>query len=257
MGPTGVMPGSMAATYYIGTSGWSYRHWQGPFYPPTLPASAWLDYYARHFDSVEINASFYRLPSLSTARAWRDATPVEFRFALKANRGITHMQKLRPPHRRLQAFLAVARALGKKCGPLLFQLPPRWRSNPERLAAFLRALPRGREYAFEFRDPSWHSPEVYALLRRHNAAFCIYQLAGFESAHALTADFAYLRLHGPADYAYGGCYSAAELAGWARTIRGWRRLRRVYVYFDNDEAGYAVQNALALRRQLAPGHVRD
>ena len=253
---TRVMPGDMAATYYIGTSGWHYPHWQGPFYPPTLPASAWLEYYTRHFDSVEINSSFYRLPSTATARAWRDTAPPGFRFAIKANRSITHMRKLRTP-RRLRAFLAVARALGNKCGPLLFQLPPHWRCNPARLAAFLRALPRGREYAFEFRDRSWHTREVYALLRRHNAAFCLYQLAGFESPRVLTADFAYIRLHGPASYAYGGSYSEADLADWAREIRGWTRLRRVYVYFDNDEAGYAVRNALALRRRLGSGHARD
>lgn len=247
----------MAATYYIGTSGWHYPHWQGPFYPPTLPASGWLDYYARHFASIEINSSFYRLPSLATARAWCDTTPPDFCFALKANRAITHMHKLRTPHRRLRAFLAVARALGKKCGPLLFQLPPHWRCNPGRLAAFLRVLPRGREYAFEFRDPSWHTPAVYALLRRHNAAFCVYQLAGFESARVLTADFAYIRLHGPESNAYSGSYTQAELAGWAREIRRWKRLRRVYVFFDNDEAGYAVQNALDLRRLLEGRHARD
>jgi uncharacterized protein YecE (DUF72 family) len=244
------MRSDMPAIYRIGTSGWHYAHWQGPFYPPTLPASGWLEYYARHFDSVEVNNSFYRLPSLATARAWRDSTPPQFHFAIKANRGITHMHKLRPPQRRLRAFLAVARVLGKKCGPLLFQLPPRWRSNPERLAAFLRKLPRGREYAFEFRDPSWHNSEVYAVLRRYNAAFCLFQLAGFESARILTADFAYIRLHGPASYAYGGCYSHADLAGWAREIRSWKHLRSVYVFFDNDEAGYAARNALELRHLL-------
>ena len=251
------MPADMAATYYIGTSGWHYPHWQGPFYPPTLPASAWLEYYVRHFDSVEINNSFYRLPSLATARAWRDTAPPGFIFAMKASRYITHMKKLREPRRSLRTFLAVARALDRKCGPLLFQLPPRWRCNPARLAAFLRALPRGREYAFEFRDRSWHAPEVYALLRRHNAAFCIYQLAGFEAPRVLTADFAYIRLHGPAGYAYGGSYTDPDLAIWAREIRGWKSLRRVYVYFDNDEAGYAVQNALALQRLIEGRHARD
>jgi uncharacterized protein YecE (DUF72 family) len=240
----------MPASYYIGTSGWHYPHWQGPFYPRDLAPAAWLEYYARHFATVEINSSFYRLPSHATARTWKMATPVGFNFAIKASRYITHMKKLRAPRTSLRAFLAVVRALGNKGGPLLFQLPPRWCCNPERLAAFLQALPKKRECAFELRDPSWHNPEVYALLRRYNAAFCIYELAGFESPQVITADFTYIRLHGPAAYAYGGLYSNRALEAWAERIRGWKQLRRAYVYFDNDESGYAVRNALALRTLL-------
>ena len=244
----------MGTAYYVGTSGWHYPHWRGPFYPPALPANAWLDYYARHFATVEINSSFYRRPSQATARVWRNATPTGFTFAIKASRTITHMKKLRAPRTSLRAFLAVTQALGNKCGPLLFQLPPRWRCNPERLAAFLQALPGNRECAFELRDPSWHNPEVYALLRRYNAAFCMYELGGFESPQIVTADFAYIRLHGPAAYAYGGSYSDSALETWANRIRGWKKLRRVYVYFDNDEAGYAACNALMLRALLEGRH---
>jgi uncharacterized protein YecE (DUF72 family) len=240
----------MGTAYYVGTSGWHYPRWQGLFYPRDLAPAAWLGYYAQHFATVEINASFYRLPSSATARVWKNATPAGFTFAIKASRYITHMKKLRAPRASLRAFLAVTRALGNKCGPLLFQLPPRWRCNPERLAAFLKALPANRECAFELRDPSWHSPEVYALLRRYNAAFCIYELGGFESPQVITADFAYIRLHGPAAYAYGGSYSASALETWANRIRSWKKLRRVYVYFDNDEAGYAARNALMLRTLL-------
>jgi uncharacterized protein YecE (DUF72 family) len=240
----------MRTAYYVGTSGWHYAHWQGTFYPQTVPARAWLAYYARHFATVEINASFYRLPSLAAARAWRDITPAGFTFAIKASRYITHMKKLRAPRTSLRAFLAVTQALGNKCGPLLFQLPPRWGCDPERLAVFLRALPKNRECAFELRDPSWHNPEVYALLRRYNAAFCSYELAGFKSPPVITADFVYIRLHGPAAYAYGGSYSDSALEVWAERIRGWKTLRRAYVYFDNDEAGYAVRNALAFRSLL-------
>jgi uncharacterized protein YecE (DUF72 family) len=238
-------------TYRIGTSGWHYPHWRERFYPAGLPSSEWLGFYARHFSSVEINASFYRQPSLATVRHWRDSVPASFTFAIKASRTITHMKKLRDPQKPLRALLAMAQALGPKAGPLLFQLPPRWHSNPERLAAFLRNLPTHRECVFEFRDPSWHNPQVYALLRRHNAAFCIYDLAGFEAPHALTADFAYLRLHGPSTHAYAGAYSVAALAAWANEIRGWRKLRRVYVYFDNDEAAHAVDNARQLHDLLA------
>jgi uncharacterized protein YecE (DUF72 family) len=241
----------MGATYHIGTSGWHYRHWQGPFYPSSLAPHDWLSFYARQFDTVEINASFYRLPTLAAVRGWRAATPAGFRFALKASRYITHMKKLRAPRASLRAFLGAAHAFGNQCGPLLFQLPPRWGCDVRRLAAFLDALPRAHECAFELRDPGWHRPQVYALLRRHNAAFCIYQLAGFESPHLITADFAYVRLHGPRAQAYGGAYSERALAAWAAEIRSWRRLRRVYVYFDNDEAGYAVRNAATLRRLLA------
>jgi len=243
----------MATTFHIGTSGWHYPHWRGRFYPEAVPTRDWLAYYAQQFDSVEINSSFYRLPSLSTVRHWRDSVPKDFRFALKASRFITHRKKLRAPVASLRRLLAVAHALGPRRGPLLFQLPPRWRCNPARLAAVLRALPARGDYAFEFRDPSWHNPEVYALLRRYRAAFCIYELAGFESPHVLTANFAYIRLHGPAAAAYAGSYSDAALAAWAEEIRGWKRLRRVYVYFDNDEAAYAADNAQTLRALLGGG----
>jgi len=241
--------------FRIGTSGWHYPYWRDRFYPAGLPPAEWLGFYAQHLSSVEINASFYRQPSLATVRRWRDAVPASFVFSIKASRTITHMKKLRNPRRPLHALLSVAKALGSKAGPLLFQLPPRWHCNPERLAAFLRLLPANRESVFEFRDPSWHNPEVYALLRRHNAAFCIHDLAGVESPHVLTADFGYLRLHGPLTRAYAGAYSAAALAAWAEEIRGWRKLRHVYVYFDNDEAAHAVDNARQLRDLLSGARV--
>ncbi len=240
----------MATVHHIGTSGWHYPHWRGRFYPPELPAREWLRFYARHFDTVELNNSFYRLPTPEAVRGWTRATPADFRFAIKGSRYITHMKKLADPKRSAAAFLDIARAFRRKRGPLLFQLPPHWRCNPERLAQFLKALPKSMECAFELRDPSWHEPEIYRLLRRHNAAFCLYELAGFATPVELTADFSYVRLHGPA-YAYGGCYRAKELRDWAKRIRSWRRLKRVYVYFDNDEAAYAVRNALELKALLA------
>jgi uncharacterized protein YecE (DUF72 family) len=244
----------MRTAYWVGTSGWHYPHWRGVFYPAALPTDAWLGFYARHFASVEINSSFYRLPSLAAARAWRAATPPGFRFAVKASRYITHKRNRRAPRAGLRALLAVVRVLGPKAGPLLFQLPPHWRCNPERLAAFLRALPKRREYAFELRDRSWHNPQVYALLKRHNAAFCLYDLVGFESPQVLTADFAYIRLHGPSMWAYAGRYSDAALEAWAQRIRGWKGLKRVYLYFDNDDSGFAVENAHMLKRLLEARH---
>lgn len=231
----------------IGCSGWHYAHWRGPFYPPDLPAARWLDFYAGRFDTVEINNSFYQLPSEKTLAAWRDGTPAGFLFAPKASRFITHMKKLRDPETPLALFLGRMETLGEKLGPILFQLPPHWGRNVERLEGFLRALPSGHRHAFEMRDPSWHHPEVYALLKAHNAAFCAFDLAGFQSPVELTADFAYIRLHGPSLAAYAGCYDAEALHGWATRIRGWRDLHTVYVYFDNDQAGYAARNALELR----------
>lgn len=208
-----------------------------------------LAFYARHFDTVEINYSFYRLPTPDAANAWRAATPPDFCFAVKASRFITHMKKLRDPEPALARLQPVLDALGAKRGPLLFQLPPRWARNRARLAEFLHSLPRNVRCAFEFRDASWHHPEIYDVLKQHNAAFCIYDLAGFRAPLAITADFTYVRLHGPHE-AYGGSYSPQALAAWARRIRDWGDLRQVYVYFDNDQAAYAVRNALALKKLL-------
>lgn len=231
----------------IGTSGWHYTHWRGPFYPAGLPASRMLAYYAREFDTVEVNNSFYRLPERATFEAWRKATPAGFCFAVKASRYITHMKKLTDPTDALARFFAAAGGLGDKLGPVLFQLPPRWHCDLSRLEAFLAVLPSRRRYAMEFRDPSWHDERVYALLAGHNVAFCVFDLAGTLSPLRVTADFAYVRLHGPGDK-YQGRYDRATLRAWARRVRSWSRdLAAVHVYFDNDQAGYAVINARELR----------
>jgi uncharacterized protein YecE (DUF72 family) len=239
----------MSATYHIGTCGWHYPHWSGLFYPAGLPPDQWLAYYAQHFGTVEINNSFYRLPEAHAVRAWLEQTPDGFVFAMKASRYITHRKKLKDPAKSLEAFLSVAEMLGKKRGPVLFQLPPHWRCNPARLDEFLCALPVGLTSVFELRDHSWHNQEVYQLLRQHNAAFCIYELAGFCSPVINTADFAYVRLHGPAA-AYSGCYSRQALRKWAQRLHAWTDLRAVYIYFDNDESAYATRNALGLQALL-------
>ncbi|MCU1275999.1 MAG: hypothetical protein JWO48_3430 [Bryobacterales bacterium] len=240
----------MPAEIRIGTSGWHYKHWKGPFYPPDLPASKMLEYYLRHFDTVEINNTFYRLPSETALATWRDSTPATFRFAVKGSRYLTHMKKLSDPEAGLEKFLSCAKILGHKLGPILFQLPPFLDAKPERLDAFLAALPRSLRCAFEFRHPGWHNPAIYDLLRSYNAAFCIFDIAGFQSPIEVTADFAYVRLHGPGGR-YQGSYSHASLERWAEHIRAWRkRLKAVYVYFDNDQTGYAPQNALELKRLL-------
>jgi uncharacterized protein YecE (DUF72 family) len=237
----------------IGTSGWHYRHWRGPFYPDTLPADRMFAHYARHFDTVELNNTFYRLPPPGAAEAWRQAAPRGFLFAAKGSRFLTHMKKLKDPARGLARFFERIDGLGRRLGPIVFQLPPGWGVDLPRLQAFLEALPAGHRYAFELRDPSWHSEGVYRLLRRHRAAFCIYDLAGFESPRLVTTDFAYVRLHGPGPKAYQGSYAPRVLEGWARRIEeDWRSLKAVYVYFDNDQAAYAVRDALRLKDLAGP-----
>lgn len=210
-----------------------------------------LAYYVRHFDTLELNNSFYRLPTIEAFESWRDAAPKNFVYAVKASRFITHNKKLKDPENALDNILPRAEHLGKKLGPVLFQLPPKWKVNLERLEGLLNILPREHRYAFEFRELSWMTPEVNRLLERYNAAFCIYELAGYHSPFDLTADFAYVRLHGPGAGKYQGSYSKAQLHAWARRIQEWAtRLKAIYLYFDNDQAGYAPQNALKLKQMV-------
>ncbi len=234
----------------IGTSGWSYDHWQGPFFPNQLPHGDRLKYYAEHLSSVEVNNSFYHLPEQNSLRQWRDAVPGDFVFSIKASRYITHIKKLKDPDESLALFLERIAALEDTLGPILFQLPPRWRFNAQRLASFLDQLSSEFRYAFEFRDQSWLNEQTYALLARNNTALCIYEFDGFLSPRVLTADFIYVRLHGP-DGPYRGSYEFSTLAGWAEAVSSWAAEgRTVHCYFDNDEAGYAAQNAVQLQAML-------
>ena len=239
-----------AGAIHIGTSGWHYKHWVGPFYPPKTPASRYLDFYKAHFAAAEINGSFYRMPSDKTLAVWRDAVPDGFRFAAKASRFITHAKKLALPISLYERFFEGIGTLGPRLGPILLQLPPRWRLNVERLAAFLDALPQRYRYAFEFREPSWLNEEAYALLRKHRVALCLYHIAGFESPVEVTTDFVYIRLHGPGGK-YQGTYDDVALKAWARRIRAWSRDgKAVWCFFDNDDRGYAAKDALRLKAML-------
>ena len=247
----------MAERIRVGTSGWHYAHWRGPFYPERMSSDKMLDFYCQRLATVEVNNSFYHLPAKETFRLWQRQTPKQFLFAVKGSRYITHMKKLKDPKVALQKFLSHARALGAKLGPILFQLPPRWGRDAGRLKDFLRRLPKKHRYTFEFRDPSWFHPEIYHLLEQHYAAFCVFDLAGLQSPRLLTANFAYLRLHGPAEQKYAGCYTRAQLRDWLHC--GLHCLgqgaREVFIYFDNDQAGYAARNALELQemaRQESP-----
>jgi uncharacterized protein YecE (DUF72 family) len=212
----------MASTagVFIGTSGWHYNHWRGPFYPERFPAAGMLDFYARHFRTVEINNSFYRLPPENAVAAWRDSTPSGFCFAMKGSRFITHMKKLKDPAQAIERFMQRADLLKKKLGPIVFQLPPWWELNLPRLEEFLDALPKRHRYAFELRNETWRNETVYRVLRRHNAAFCIYELAGYHTDLTVTASFTYVRLHGPGG-AYAGSYEESKLREWADRIRRW------------------------------------
>ncbi len=207
-----------------------------------------LTWYRERFDTVELNNSFYRLPTEAALKTWRDSTPDAFRFAAKGSRFLTHMKKLKDPAAGLEKFFARIELLGDKLGPILFQLPPHFEVNLPRLEGFLEALPRHLRYAFEFRDTSWNNAQVFHLLRRYMAAYCTYHLAGYQSPIEITTDITYVRLHGPGGK-YQGSYDDDVIANWARRINEWKRdLNAVYVYFDNDDCGYAAQNALRLRQ---------
>jgi uncharacterized protein YecE (DUF72 family) len=235
---------------FIGTSGWHYKHWMGGvFYPAGTKGAEMFQYYARHFNTVEINNSFYRLPTAKTFDTWRESSPPNFQFAVKASRFITHMKKLKDPKSSSEKFFLVAERLEEKLGPILFQLPPRWKLNLDRLAEFLEILPAEHRYTFEFRDDSWHVPEVFKLLRKHKAALCIHDFEEMKVPHEITTDFAYIRFHGPTSAKYAGEYSTSELRRWADEIASWRnKLSAVYAYFNNDPGGAAVRNAMTLKK---------
>ncbi len=229
----------------IGTSGYQYDHWRGILYPTEIPKRRWFEIYAAHFDTVEVNNTFYRLPETHTFEAWRDQAPPNFCYALKFSRFGTHIKRLKDPEEPIARFTTRASRLGHFLGPILVQLPPNMRPEPERLERFLKAAPRRYRWAVEFRHGDWLREETYALLRRHRAALCIHDKIA-DHPRVETTDWIYLRYHwGEQD----GSYSADQLAREAEWIRGWRdRGLDVYAYFNNDLNGHAVHNATELRR---------
>jgi uncharacterized protein YecE (DUF72 family) len=241
----------MGTKIHIGTSGWNYKHWLGPFYPDRFPAKDMLQFYSRQFDTVELNNSFYHLPTPESFRTWRKTVPEDFVFAVKGSRFITHMKKLKAPKTSTRKFFARVKYLENKLGPILFQLPPHWKINIKRLSMFLERLPEEYRYAFEFREQSWFTDEVYESLKKHNAALCVYHMSGYDSPGEITSDFVYLRFHG-AESTYGGLYSESQLKMWAKRINAWRDSdKEVFVYFNNDPEAYAVYNAKRLRELLS------
>jgi uncharacterized protein YecE (DUF72 family) len=241
----------MGAKIHIGTSGWHYKHWRGSFYPEHLKTQDWLKHYSHRFNTVELNNSFYQLPTKSSFETWRDDSPGDFLFAVKGSRFITHMKKLKDASSSTASFFEAAEHLQEKLGPVLFQLPPRWRVNVERLKEFLTSIPRDHRYAFEFRDESWYVEEVFETLKTHNAALCIHDLGASQSPLELTADFTYVRFHGPTEAKYAGSYSIPTLKSWAKRFQGWaQNLTAVYAYFNNDIGGFAPRNAEKLKELL-------
>jgi uncharacterized protein YecE (DUF72 family) len=234
--------------YYIGTSGWHYDDWKGLFYPKDLPKSRWLEFYAKHFRTLELNNSFYRLPSEKAFANWREGSPEGFTFAVKVSRFITHIKRLKNVVEPLQNFLERADLLEDKLGPLLYQLPPNMKRSDDRLESFLSILPRRYRHVFEFRHKSWFHDTVFNILRRYNAGFCIFDMPDLTSTVIATADFAYVRFHGSAGL-YSSSYSDKELENWTRRIADLgQNLKAVYIYFNNDIAGYAIDNATTLMR---------
>ncbi|THD60085.1 DUF72 domain-containing protein [Phenylobacterium sp.] len=234
----------------IGTSGWSYKSWRGPFYPQALRQKDWLSHYAGRFPTAEINASFYRVPSPAAVAAWREATPPDFVFAWKASRFITQAKKLRDPEAPLARTFAPMVELGLKRGPTLFQLPPSLHLDLPRLENFLARLPAGR-HTVEFRHRSWYAEKTFTTLADHGVALCLSDHADGPAPWLATADFLYLRGHGPSGR-YFGSYPDAALDLWAEHIRGWSAdSRDVYAYFDNDIEAAAPGDAARLCARLA------
>jgi uncharacterized protein YecE (DUF72 family) len=232
----------------IGTSGWHYDHWKGVFYPEELPKTEWFSHYAQQFDTVEINNTFYRLPEATTFDAWRKQAPKGFCYALKFSRYGSHIVRLKKPRGTIGKFLKRADRLGEFLGPILVQLPPNWKADPQRLAAFLKAASKNYRWAVEFRDRRWLCEAVFAILKEHNCALCIHDMLD-DHTRLVTADWVYLRFHGTH---YSGCYSSEKLKGEARWIKQQLAAGKdVFAYFNNDAQGYAVKNAAELRDYVA------
>lgn len=237
----------------IGTSGWHYGSWRGPFFPDGLGVKHQLQYYASQFDTAELNGVFYRTPTPEAVRRWHAETGNDFVFAWKASKFITHWKRLSQNAVNSLALLEERFALlHEKAGPILFQLPPQFEADDGRLTAFLALLTRRRRYCFEFRHPSWYAPRILRLLQRHNIALCLSDHHDAPAPWKRTADFIYIRGHGPGGR-YRGRYATSTLEQWAGRIRTWRKRHDVYVYFDNDQKSAAPADALRLQRLLHEG----
>ena len=243
-------------TVLIGTSGWQYRHWKGRLYPPRLPQRRWLEHYAERFATVEVNATFYRLPRVATAEDWARRVPGDFVFAVKVSRYLTHIRRLRDPEGPVARFMAVAEALGPRLGPVLMQLPPNMRADLDALGATLRRFPSGVRVAVEPRHDSWFTPGLFALLERHDAALCWADRPGWRPDPVRTATWGYLRLH-EGRATPRPCYGRDALAAWAGRIADrFGPGDDVFVYTNNDPEGCAVRDARLLAGPVARAGLR-
>lgn len=240
----------VTAPIRIGTSGWEYDDWRGRFYPTDLSRDRWLEFYAERFDTVELNASFYRLPGGETFAGWARRVPVGFVFAVKASRYLTHVRRLREPGEPLDRLWSRAGRLGHHLGPVLYQLPPRWLPNVERLDAFLRAVPPDATQAIEIRDRRWYRADVLGAIATSSVSLCLHDMPGSEPPLQPVGPIAYVRFHGAGER-YGGAYSPQRLRAWADRMVGWAEDGRpVWAFFNNDRDGHAVLDADRLRAMI-------
>jgi len=234
---------------FIGTSGWVYSHWEEIFYPEDLQGKAKLKYFSQHFKTTEINYSFYHLPRSSTYQNWYLQTPEDFLFAVKASRFITHIKRLKGVKEAWKIFIENALNLKEKLGPILFQFPPSFRANEteiERLEDFLKLITKNKlRYAFEFRHQSWCDKKVYDLLKKYKVVWVIADSSSYPKAEVVTANFVYIRIHG-SKVLFTSNYTKRELKDLAQKIKKWLKTSNVYVYFNNDAYGYAIENAKEL-----------
>lgn len=236
---------------FIGTSGWQYSHWKGNFYPLNLPQKDWLSYYAKYFDTVEVNATFYHQMKPATFGKWREIVGPNFVFSIKGSRFITHIKRLNGCKEPVERFFEGVKSLTSG-GPssikdvILWQLPPRFNADTRRLTEFIKLLPKTFRQAFEFRDKSWLDPKIYSILKDGNCALVVQDSPYWPTAEVVTADFVYLRFHGR-ESLYASCYSEGELDEWAGKMKQWaKKGLDIYAYFNNDAMGYAVENAKTL-----------
>ena len=242
--------GASFAPIRIGCSGWVYRHWRGLFYPEKLAVKRWFAHYASEFDTVEINNSFYRLPKPATFDGWREQAPPGFRYAVKANRFLTQAKKLKDCEEPLERMMAPFRHLSETLGPVLYQLPPRFRLNLERLERFLEIVPRDVVNVFEFREPSWHDDAVFTLLERYGASFCAHDMPGCVSPRLAVGPIAYVRFHGGIGK-YWGRYPDERLLEWTDwMVEQAKAGREVWAYFNNDPEAHAIHDAQTLRAMV-------
>ncbi len=235
---------------YIGTSGWSYDHWHKIFYPKNLSKPEWLRFYSGIFGTVEINASFYHQLSPATYKNWYQAVPKDFIFSVKISRFLTHVKKLNQPRESWQRFINNVRYLKEKLGPILIQLPPNFKVNAEKLEKLLEIIPIKYKLALEVRHQSWFDQEIFAVLKKHQAALVFANSGNWTGPHLLTAKFIYLRLHGSASR-YSSNYGVKFLKSLAMKVKRWRRQNlEIYIYFNNDDRAYAVNNAKTLAEYL-------